>query len=369
MQDLNHSQSSPEIALRLSRLLAIVVCPVCGTPFESHSESATEATVGLKISCPSCHFEGTTWKWLGGSIDLFAPKQESWHRDSIERHSQLIDNVADWGTPLKLNTERACEISGYDYAHLEDSATPPLIYGKYYHDYTKRLICDHVAEYVRRKGAARILELGCGHGIMAPFVLDKMGLGQGKRIEYLMTDVIGDSLKKSEQYFRHIGFDWNKVMAFTCNGERIPLPDNSVDIVFLMETIEHFERPHIGFREFHRVLKPGGLCMITTPRPSQSFYFARIKLLGRIWPYKGFAKHLMIDYSLCDENFYKYVQQNGFKETTCKFHNVVFPLVNQVLLRVLHFPWLVRLYACFNLRLLSRFFPLFRKAQFRVLEK
>lgn len=224
-------------------------------------------------------------------------------------------------------------------------------------------------EYAAPKPAVRILELGCGHGIMAPVLLESLK-GCGAHVEYMMTDIIEDSLRKSERYFGDLGFDWvDRLWAFTCNGERLPLPDNSVDVVFLMETIEHFERPHVGFREFHRVLKPGGLCIVTTPRPSQSFYFVRIGLLGRILPYGGFAKHLMIDFSICDENFHKYIQQTGFREKERRIHNVVLPLVNGALLRMLHFPRLIRLYAFVNLRMLSRVFPLFRKSQFRVLEK
>ena len=49
------------------------------------------------------------------------------------------------------------------------------------------------------------------------------------------------------------------------NGLRIPLDDNSVDMVVSMETIEHIEDDRAFIDELHRVLKPNGLVVISTP--------------------------------------------------------------------------------------------------------
>jgi ubiquinone/menaquinone biosynthesis C-methylase UbiE len=49
------------------------------------------------------------------------------------------------------------------------------------------------------------------------------------------------------------------------DGLRIPLDDNSVDIVVSMETIEHIEDDEAFIAELHRVMKPSGLAVISTP--------------------------------------------------------------------------------------------------------
>jgi ubiquinone/menaquinone biosynthesis C-methylase UbiE len=39
----------------------------------------------------------------------------------------------------------------------------------------------------------------------------------------------------------------------------IPLPDNSFDAIMCIEVIEHIPNPLAAFKEFHRLLKPGGI--------------------------------------------------------------------------------------------------------------
>jgi SAM-dependent methyltransferase len=48
------------------------------------------------------------------------------------------------------------------------------------------------------------------------------------------------------------------------NLHDIDLPDNSVGTVFLMDTLEHVEYPHRAVEEVHRILKPGGLIVMSS---------------------------------------------------------------------------------------------------------
>ena len=45
----------------------------------------------------------------------------------------------------------------------------------------------------------------------------------------------------------------------------IPLPDNSVDVVTLLASLEHFHNEEMILREVRRILKPGGSVLITVP--------------------------------------------------------------------------------------------------------
>ncbi len=49
------------------------------------------------------------------------------------------------------------------------------------------------------------------------------------------------------------------------DGDRIPLPDASVQYVTALDVLEHIPDDAAALREFARVLAPGGLCAVTVP--------------------------------------------------------------------------------------------------------
>ncbi len=54
----------------------------------------------------------------------------------------------------------------------------------------------------------------------------------------------------------------NRLVAVVGAAEKMPLPDNSVDLVFSRGSIWFWDDPAKGIREIHRVLRPGGKAMI-----------------------------------------------------------------------------------------------------------
>jgi len=58
------------------------------------------------------------------------------------------------------------------------------------------------------------------------------------------------------------------------DGHALPFDRDSFDIALLIDTIEHVRDAATLGREIMRVLRPGGLCMITTP-PRLRYFFAR----------------------------------------------------------------------------------------------
>jgi SAM-dependent methyltransferase len=61
----------------------------------------------------------------------------------------------------------------------------------------------------------------------------------------------------------------------TSRGDTIDLPTASVDLFFGGESIEHVENTDAFLDEVHRLLKPGGLCVLTTPNADAYLYRLR----------------------------------------------------------------------------------------------
>jgi SAM-dependent methyltransferase len=48
-------------------------------------------------------------------------------------------------------------------------------------------------------------------------------------------------------------------------SERLPIPDSSVPATTSLAVLEHLERPALHVSEMHRILRPGGVAIMTTP--------------------------------------------------------------------------------------------------------
>lgn len=64
----------------------------------------------------------------------------------------------------------------------------------------------------------------------------------------------------------------------------IPLKDNSFDAIMCIEVFEHIPRPLDALKEFHRILKPGGTLIITTP-------FAALTHFAPYFFYNGYSQY------------------------------------------------------------------------------
>jgi SAM-dependent methyltransferase len=65
----------------------------------------------------------------------------------------------------------------------------------------------------------------------------------------------------------------------------VPFPDDSFGIVTSIEVLEHLEDPVSAIKEANRVLKQGGILLVTTPIPSTLW-----NVLWRVWSTIGPGK-------------------------------------------------------------------------------
>ncbi len=53
------------------------------------------------------------------------------------------------------------------------------------------------------------------------------------------------------------------------SAEAIPLPDNCIDSILCTQVLEHVAHPNKVLQEIYRLLRPGGLCLLTAPQMNE----------------------------------------------------------------------------------------------------
>jgi ubiquinone/menaquinone biosynthesis C-methylase UbiE len=123
--------------------------------------------------------------------------------------------------------------------------------GGNYHFHTRR---NRVLELLPEK-LGRVLDVGCGPGIMTEAVLERGGVFDG-------LDLSPEMVREATEKFGHLP----QVHFGVGNIEAIDAADNTYDQLICMAVIEYLKTPDRALAEIARVLKPGGIAVITNPK-------------------------------------------------------------------------------------------------------
>jgi len=121
-------------------------------------------------------------------------------------------------------------------------------------------------EYIPKSFSdATALDLGCGDGYWS------------EKLKDLGYQTVSVDIKRE---YPNVDFDQPyKGTIFLDIDKKLPFPESSFDLTWCSEVIEHSENYKETLNEINRVLKPGGMYMITTPN---SFFWLHyfLKLFG-----------------------------------------------------------------------------------------
>ena len=122
---------------------------------------------------------------------------------------------------------------------------------------------DLVAAAVRRALPAGgvVVDVGGGSGLVADRISDLDAT-------YLATDLAVHHSAYGAGKAWPVGSRLRRSFA-AATAEQLPLADASVDVVVLSEVIEHLVRPELAVWEIARVLRTGGLLVLTTNNASE----------------------------------------------------------------------------------------------------
>lgn len=176
----------------------------------------------------------------------------------------------------------------------------------------------------------RVLDIGCGDGYFVSQVL------KGRSwLAYVGVDL---SVPKLLSFRKRI--EASRVIS--ADAEALPFPSNTFDTVLCFETLEHLIDPAAAVREMSRVLKPGGLIVLSTPFVSTLHALGKrwlVRLFSALDSQEGFEEHLQ---EFTSRRLHRLLCQSGFRlvaQKACVYH---FAILDS-LFRYLPYDWYRRI--------------------------
>lgn len=98
-----------------------------------------------------------------------------------------------------------------------------------------------------------VMDIACGDGYGSNLMAQKAA-------KVIGVDISEEAVLSARDKYRRANLEYKVGSA-----DKIPAPDNTIDVLISFETLEHHDRHDEMMQEIKRVLVPGGLCIISTP--------------------------------------------------------------------------------------------------------
>lgn len=123
------------------------------------------------------------------------------------------------------------------------------IFNKYHDTFLKIFRRRHL-DLIKRAGGRRLLEVGCAYGFLLDFLRSKDWEVTGIEISPLSSAYARDKL--------HLN-------VHTGSVESVDLPEESFDVILLLDVLEHLHRPYDTLRRIRSLIAPGGILVVQCP--------------------------------------------------------------------------------------------------------
>jgi ubiquinone biosynthesis O-methyltransferase len=162
-----------------------------------------------------------------------------------------------------------------------------------------------------------VLEVGCGAG---DFSISLSAAGA----HVTGVDFSPRAIELARQKARH----HNQSIAFqVADAQTLPFADDSFDVLFSCECLEHDPDPRRMLSELHRVLKPGGVLILTTENYSNALVLAWLMCMIRHQPFNSGTCAQPIEHFFVFWRVRKWMERTGLAVDRLKGTHHVFLLL------------------------------------------
>lgn len=149
---------------------------------------------------------------------------------------------------------------------------------------TRPRLLSHMGRWGRARrwlppGALRILDVGCAFGYGSVAVAAGGPAGR-----------VAVGVESDPEHFERGRQLYPWLMILEGDAESLPVPDGCADAVLLLDVLEHLANPERAVAEAHRVLRPGGVIVVSVPHrcPQRGLdslnLYRRLKRARPSWP-------------------------------------------------------------------------------------
>ncbi|MBI2566661.1 MAG: class I SAM-dependent methyltransferase [Candidatus Schekmanbacteria bacterium] len=168
-----------------------------------------------------------------------------------DRHLAIAENVH-----VVLKDDDPAKLVGFyqrlhsDHEYQEATGTNPFLVTL--HESKMRILERLFARHFAATGSKRIADVGCGRCLLSE-------MGKTWPFQVFAVD-FGEGVLRERKAETPSNYHWA-----AGDAGRLPFGDETCDGLFAGEVIEHVSEPRVTLEEWRRVLRPGGVMIITTP--------------------------------------------------------------------------------------------------------
>src|SRR4051794_17331042 len=167
----------------------------------------------------------------------------------------------------------------------------------------------------------RVLDVGAGDGLIAFGALDRVGTDG----MVIFSDLSADLVSHAQGLAHHVGAEDRMSFIQTAAEDLSHIEDESVDVMTTRSVLIYVDDKEAAFREFHRVLRPGGRVSIFEPinnyfpDTTDDFWGFDSRAVGdlvaKVWEYEGWTETFNDEdpmTSFSEKDLLRYAEDVGF---------------------------------------------------------